>query len=575
MANYTWSSSLNLNTLQPGDILTLPSGAQSRKTATGFETVQSNQPQPTINPTTNQPTNMVNVSPEVYKQVQDTTTKTNALLGTNINATPTPPPVPVEKVEPTVGGSTPDVTKGVTDTTAQYFTGLQTQIDALTKQVQDANKKQLDLINQQKADAQTKIDEYKTKMEDTLGNVQDLTQPFQQQLESTERERLKVEENYFANQNSIAELNTLLTDSLNAVNEAKGVTGLSAIRTPTINKIKEDYDARAGILQAVMSARNNQISVATNLIDRSINAITNDRKSQLGYYENVLSYYDSLRTTEGNKLITLNKDEKDYVNAQINLIQNKLDESQKTANYIKDLMINPNTANALERAGVTLNDTVYEINQKLAKDAYIQEVKDINNKQQSEGLVSITPQQVASKPVDEVSEQTDSAGNKTYWWNPKVATNKIKLALDIAQENRLAAEKTGTLDILDVARYNDLYPNAGVIIGDTKAIANSKVINSQKPENIVRPPIEAAKAAGDKYETVIKDIDANAGGLFSTPELKTTAKNIAKEVYKIQETKPLPGTIKKQGEFVISGNVQTGVANKFINSISNYLFGNK
>lgn len=52
---------------------------------------QSQQPIQTgqVNPTTSQPTNMVQVSPEQYQQTQELNTKTNELLGTNIDATPT------------------------------------------------------------------------------------------------------------------------------------------------------------------------------------------------------------------------------------------------------------------------------------------------------------------------------------------------------------------------------------------------------------------------------------------------------------------------------------------------------
>jgi len=161
------------------------------------------------------------------------------------------------------------------------------------------------------------------------------------------------------------ELEDLLNEAQDEIEIAESVTGLAAIRTPRVNEIKTDYDARAGIIKAVMAARNDQISVATNLIDRTINSIKNDKNTQLDYYQNVLNFYDKLRTEEGTKLITLTKDEQTYVNAKIKLLEDDLSGAQKTADYIKQLMINPETAEAMEKSGVTLNDSIETISAKV------------------------------------------------------------------------------------------------------------------------------------------------------------------------------------------------------------------
>jgi len=329
-----------------------------------------------------------------------------------------------------ITNETPDITNQEQDNQS-YLDSIAKQLTESRAALETTYQDQIKSLKEQQDKAQAKMDEYKAKEEGALGSMETLSQPYQQALETSGRERLKVEENYFANQKSVKELEDLLNQSLADIQKAEGVTGLSAIRTPTINKIKSDYEARAGILNAVMAARNNQISVATNLIDRSINAIANDRNTQLNYYKDVMTFYDSLRTEEGNKLISLTKDEKQYVNAQIGLVQNDLDRAQATADYIKELMIDPASAQAMESAGITLNDSVSQINAKLATYSYTKEIQDVDNTMATNGYKAILPQQVGSYSSDEVIELTDSKGNKKYYWRQAEAGTTTPKTMNI------------------------------------------------------------------------------------------------------------------------------------------------
>ena len=111
-------------------------------------------------------------------------------------------------------------------------------------------------------------------------------------------------------------------------------------------------------------------------------------------------------------------------------------------------------------------------------------------------------------------------------------------ALKLSQEARLGSEKSSadkTLDVLDVARYNELYPDAGVTAGDTEAQANAKVAQSNTPEAKTRALVVAAQNAGNTYNTVVSEINNDA-----TIKDKTTALSIAKEVYGITDTVTSP-----------------------------------
>ena len=318
--------------------------------------------------------------------------------------------------------------------------------ESAMKDLENKRKAIEDVYAKQKADLEKKIAESEVEIKKTTEkqkgmietDIQPLLQPFREEKEKSERERLKVEENYFANQRSTEELESLLTTLQSEITAAQEVTGLTAIRTPRINKLKEDVAARVGIIQAVMSARSGQISAAETLIDRSITAITADRTDQLAYYTTLYNFYENTKNDEGKKLITLESDKKDFLKSQIALIENDLKASQENVNYIKNLMIEPKTADAMEQAGVKLTDSIPEISKKLADYDYkqdrIKRIQDITEK--GYHYLPTSAQQVG-KPVNELFRIKDSRGNEmVFWKKEKVTGGKL---LSNTQEARLAA----------------------------------------------------------------------------------------------------------------------------------------
>lgn len=98
-------------------------------------------------------------------------------------------------------------------------------------------------------------------------------------------------------------------------------------------------------------------------------------------------------------------------------------------------------------------------------------------------------------------------------------------SLKLAQEARLG-EKDKKLSILDVQRYKELYPNAGIVAGDTEAQANAKIAATNTPEAKIRNLIVAAKDNGNSYEAVIAEINKD-----TTITDKALAIKIADEIY--------------------------------------------
>jgi len=272
-----------------------------------------------------------------------------------------------------------------------YETYSNSMLEVLQQQrtaLEDAYSKQLEEIQRMKDEAINAYDTYAKQQEDTITqDVKPLTEPFRLATETSERDRLKVEENYFANQQLTTELEGLLTQIQNDVLATKDVTGLASIREPRIAESVEKATARVGVIQATMAARNNQISVAENLIDRTVTAMTADRQDQLNYYNSLLSFYEGEKDFAGNRLIQLTADEKDAIQQKVGLLEQDMQITLSNVENIKAAMTDPDTAMAYAQAGVTLMDTPQVINQKLAQWGYTQELNNDSIKMASDGYV--------------------------------------------------------------------------------------------------------------------------------------------------------------------------------------------
>lgn len=265
----------------------------------------------------------------------------------------------------------------------------QSMLATLTQQrtaVEQTYQTQLENAKRQAEAAQAKIDQLTTQYKDTLEQARPLMEPFRETLEKAERERLKVEENYFANQTLTNELGTLLTDIQASLQRERDITGLAAIREPRIAQAKEDAMARVGVIEAVMAARNNQISVAYSLIDRTSNAIAADRNDKINYYNTLLNFYGKQRDEEGAKLLALTAEQKGWIAAQIGLLESDLKTSQANAEYIKTLLISPESAGFMASAGVNLNMTPQQVNQALAEETTRREIEATKNNYIAQGF---------------------------------------------------------------------------------------------------------------------------------------------------------------------------------------------
>ena len=359
-------------------------------------------------------------------------------------------------------------------------------------------------LKNQKEEADRKITKLEKEQKDMLEkDVKPLTEPFREKLETTERERLYVNENFEANQKLTEELDTLLTEGNNLIRYNQGLPASQRIVGARTDKAISDVAARAGVIEAVMTARNNQIGQAYNLIDRSVAAVTADRADKL-------AYYDTLLSLNKEKLLDLSSESKKIAEEQRTLMKGDLQRAEQTADYIKELMISPEHAQLLADAGVTLNDSVSEINSKLAVASKRQAVIDFTNEMKADGYKAA----VAGTPG---AQEFEVGGQKVYLTPPPKTTTSSSDGIvvrsgaleysrqDYAEDANALEQSRGEDGWVDPGVYLTLYQawiaNGGVITDFISKFPPKSYVN---PANTTLPPALRNTSGGNSGDARIE-----------------------------------------------------------------------
>jgi hypothetical protein len=353
---------------------------------------------------------------KAHYQTQQANTLANA--GTPAPGTQGTPPLkgiqnPAQAPQPTGSGPTLPQPQGAS--ASEVYTGSLTQnVDNQKKALQaEADKRAAD-YQAKISELEKKEAEYQAAEELGMSNMgEEVKKQAAEKRAALDLEKQRFDENYNANQALIGELDGLLTQGNQVIEQMKGTTGLASIMEPRIAKTMSDIQGRAGVIQAVLSARNGQMSYAQQQLASSLNAISSIYGDQIDYYKSVVSYYDDLKGDNQAKLNKLTSEQRDYLDVKLNLLENDLKNAQATYDYVKEAMLDPATAADFAGAGVSLTDSVPQINQKLAQYAYSQEVADISNKMAGAGYS--TKKVSGATPVTII----DSAGKShTYYKAP-------------------------------------------------------------------------------------------------------------------------------------------------------------
>ncbi|UOF78921.1 hypothetical protein [Caudoviricetes sp.] len=357
------------------------------------------------------------------------TMRENVPQGTAV-ASPIQSPVPATAITPAPTISLPEPTA----------LPLQTaNVNSIQGDV-DAAKAKLDTtITGQQTKIDTEIADLQKEQETILAQGKELTQPFREKLEKKERERLKINENFEANQKLVDELDSLLTEGNELINIATGRQVANKVLEKSLTKTMADVQARAGVVQAVMAARNGQITTAERFIDRTTAAIVADRNDQLSYYNTILEL-------NNNKLVKLDAESVKLAEVARNQAEKEVEQAEATAAYVKSLMINPETAQFMADAGVSLSDGIDGIKTKMAKQAKTQEAIDTRNELIDAGY-DISPVPVPGGIAIEAGGQTIYAKVRP---GSELALRMEAQRANIAQSYASAAAST-TSRLIDLA----------------------------------------------------------------------------------------------------------------------------
>lgn len=298
-----------------------------------------------------------------------------------------------------------------TNAQAAYFTSATQQVsNATAAYLAEAAKRSQDYQVQIDANKQ-KLDELNTLQSEGMIDFEDATKKSVADKQAAlELEKQRFDENYNANQTLIGELDSLLTEGNELIKQMQDTTGLSSIRTPRINQTLSDIAARAGVIQAVISARSGQMAQAQNQLSSSLSAVTSILNDQADYYKTLLSYYDSLKGETQSNINRLTGEQKAYLDAKLIMLENDMNTAKQNAQRLMEAMTDPDTALTYAQAGVSLTDSPQTIATKLANVAYQREVANANNQMFLNGY-SQTPTPGAA-PVT----ITDSKGVQRTWY---------------------------------------------------------------------------------------------------------------------------------------------------------------
>lgn len=356
------------------------------------------------------------------------------------------------------------------------------QAEYMTSLTENADKRRAALdkrLASDKRDADKEIARLEKEQKSILEkDVKPLTTPFREDLETKERERLYVNENFEKNQKLTEELDTLLTQGNNLIKYNQGLPVSARVAGARADRAIQDVAARAGVIEAVMSARNNQIGQAFNMIDRSVAAITADRTDQLSYYETLLNLNES-------KTLRLDNESKRIAQEQVSLMKGDLERAEKTADYIKELMISPEHAQLVADSGITLNDTIPEINKKLGEATKRQEVIDFTNELVAKGYRAA----VAGTPG---AQSYDVGGQKVYFTPPPEKASGDSVVIKSGALNYSRADYAEDAMALEASRGEDGWVDPAIYLSLYEAwIANGGIItdfiSKFPPKNYVNP----------------------------------------------------------------------------------------
>lgn len=216
-----------------------------------------------------------------------------------------------------------------------------------------------------------------------------------------------------------------------------------------------DVQAQAGVISAALSAYSDQIGLAQNQLKSATDAITSIASDQINYYQNIVSFYNNQQKTNDTQIVSLTKTQQTYIDGQIQILQDQVTQTQQTATQISQAMLNPTTALAYAKAGVSLTDSPALINQKLATYAQAQQMQWSAPKAVGGDYIQTNTVTGETRTVvSNVSGGTPSPTNPSYAKGTMASKQYVELSLQRAglqYQNALSQVPAGKVGVIDNA----------------------------------------------------------------------------------------------------------------------------
>ena len=310
--------------------------------------------------------------------------------------------------------------------TEAYYTSLSSQLTAVQTSLNEERTRQLAVIQQDKTAAQNDLDNIRSKQEGAINEMgQAAEKEKQMKLDNLEIEQTRFDENYKQVQGLAGRLMDLMTQGNAIISQQKGATGLASIRNPRVNQTISDITAEAGVIQAGISVYNGQMSQAQSQLMNATNVITSAYSDELDYYNTLSDFYGTKSGDSKEKLITLTKDERNFLDYKIASLEADTDRVRQNSENLIAAMTDPDTALIYANSGITINDTAEQRATKLATYSYSQELRKTSNEMSKEGYTYFFEGQSIPEGY-EIRTTTDTKGVVKTWGKKQEADTSIR-----------------------------------------------------------------------------------------------------------------------------------------------------
>ena len=306
------------------------------------------------------------------------------------------------------GGTVSTPTETVSTEQQTFQSGLASSVEKARTNLDDTLKTQRDealkRVEKNQEELKRLQKETDPRERDTFEQEKRITQS---QLDAAETAASTLEEDFVARRKTVSELEKLLTQGNELIKQKQSAPVSQQILNKSVNKSIQDVQARAGVLEAVLSGLDGNISQAHTLIGNARNAVDAQWRDVKAYQQSYMALVESGQLKK-DKILT------SYSQGQIALAEKELQRSEATEDYLKELMIDPTSAQFIADAGITLNDSVEEINNKMQKQTQREEIKDVTNDLVFEGYERV--------PFGENRDDVVSleVGGETLYFKPPI-----------------------------------------------------------------------------------------------------------------------------------------------------------